>query len=298
MSEEASALGWSAIEALERGGFFEGLTHLWLPGNAMGQGALDSSTETLFARLEELDLSFNYLRDVGARALLSRLDGSALHTLSLAQNQLNEQVWLALMELETSHLRRLNLAHNRMGDRGARACLEFQRLSGLMHLDLGYNDIPSSGFEGGFEALSSLRSLGLAGNPMGDDGLYYLTRGEGFEGLERVDLSTTRCGVRGARALATSLHPRLTSLDLSSNGIGDDGAKALAHAPLTSLERLDLSGCEIGDEGATALARAPWGEGLLEMDLARNPISERGRGALFGSETLPLHIRARFAPLE
>ena len=98
---------------------------------------------------------------------------------------------------------------------------------------------------------SSLATLSLAGNSIGDE---------------------------GAKALAASVAASgsLVTLNLNSCGIGDEGAKALAAgvASSGSMAHLSLRLNSIGDEGAKALAEAVSVSGsmaALDLDLEWNP---------------------------
>jgi Ran GTPase-activating protein (RanGAP) involved in mRNA processing and transport len=126
-----------------------------------------------------------------------------------------------------------------------------------------------------------------------------LSRAEPLENLKVLDLSSTQLHARGVRALATSpTLGHLTRLILNYSRVGDEGIIALAARDQPSLRRLDLRSCGITVQGVRALAQAPWLGQLEGLDLSNNPLSEQGRRMLYEAETLPLHLRAKYKPIE
>jgi len=149
------------------------------------------------------------------------------------------------------------------------------------------------------EHSTTLRSLYLAGNPIGPRGVAALAGSPRLRALEYVDLSG--CGLGDEGAVALACHDGLTGLrllDLSANGIGDVGAAALAEwSGLARLSRLDLPGNGIGDSGAQALASSGHFARLRILTLQGNPLGPQGARALASAPfDRPLFNRVVAAP--
>jgi Leucine-rich repeat (LRR) protein len=84
------------------------------------------------------------------------------------------------------------------------------------------------------------------------EGVIFLSRQASL--VKKLDLSYSRIGGDGAKALASGNLAHLNSLNLSEIPIKDEGAQALASGNLTGLTYLDLSGTLIKDAGVKALA--------------------------------------------
>jgi uncharacterized protein (TIGR02996 family) len=165
--------------------------------------------------------------------------------------------------------------------------LRAEHFPALSELALGSTDTQEDGVRilaqnGG---LGLVRSLRLAGEPLGTDGCRQLARHApatlrlldlsrarvGFHGvlqllklrgLEELDLSRCPIGDVGCAELARSRQP-LRGLRLSAANIFDDGARRLAEAPFAStLELLDLRDNKLGAEAARVL-RARFGDRVL-----------------------------------
>ncbi len=250
-------------------------------------------------------------RDAGLRVLLSTAPSpDRFEALSLEGCGITAEGagFLAGCEYLTG-LRRLRLGRNVIGDEGARA-LAASRLTGLEELELDDSGLTAAGVRSltGAPFFPRLRSLHLAGNPLGEAGARVL-RQEPAGRLVELLLYEARLGDDGAGALAAApLLGRVTFLQLASNDIGPEGTKALAVSPhLGRLRRLRLEGnplgdagaealaawprlghldwlcledCGIGDRGALALASSPHAEGLRSLSLKHNRLGDGGRDAL------------------
>jgi uncharacterized protein (TIGR02996 family) len=118
------------------------LTELDLTGNMVdAEPAMELAASANLARLAWLSLSDNPIGPRGARALatspvLERLQGLVLRGAGLGDDGAR-----ALAEGRWPALRRLYLAHNRIGDAGARALAASPHLAGLDRLELANNPI-------------------------------------------------------------------------------------------------------------------------------------------------------------
>lgn len=151
-------------------------------------------------------------------------------------------VWISEALKKNTSLKQLEVVHNHLGDKGARALTDMIKINtSLESLDISGNSI---GFEGG-EAIalalnqnkkSSLKCLNLAFNHLGD---------------------------RGCKAIASAIDEKstLTTLTLEGNGIGD--ALAIALCRNKSLENLGLLENFITDTGCQYIATALRGKSSL-----------------------------------
>ena len=133
---------------------------------------------------------------------------------------------------------------------------------------------------------TSLSSLDLKGNPIGNEGANSLAQALRVNtSLSSLDLSRNFIGNKEANSLAQALrvNTSLSSLKLSGNSIGNEGANSLAQALTvnTSLSSLDLSMNSIGYGGANSLAQAlTVNTSLSSLDLSRNSIGYEGANSL------------------
>ncbi len=100
--------------------------------------------------------------------------------------------------------------------------------------------------------------------------------------LVHLDISNNRVTEVGLSALGRARLDNLTALTLRTIDLGDDrrGANLLVDAELPKLAVLDLHGCNLGDADVERLCRAPWLSHLVEVDLSRNHITEKGLARL------------------
>ena len=188
----------------------------------------------------KLDLSSNYIGDVGAAGLAEALKSNTTLTV-------------------------LKLSDNDIGDAGAAGLAEALKSDTTVTvLKLSYNDIGDAGAADLAEALNSntaVTVLKLCSNYIGDAGAASLAETlKSNTTLIVLNMSDNDIGDAGADDLAEALNSNttLTLLDLSSNNIGDAGAVGLAEAlkSNTTLTALDLSSNEIGDAVQKGLAEA------------------------------------------
>ena len=137
--------------------------------------------------------------------------------------------------------------------------------------------------------LSSLETLDLAGNGIGDEGAISLSQElPSLTSLQMLNLSRNIIGVEGAISLSQTLFSLslLQTLNLEDNRIEIEGAVALSRAlpHLSSFHTLNLAGNDIGDEGAVALSQAlPLLSSFHTLNLANNGMGIEGAVALSGA---------------
>uniref|UniRef100_A0A8C5FF52 T-complex-associated-testis-expressed 1 n=1 Tax=Gadus morhua TaxID=8049 RepID=A0A8C5FF52_GADMO len=193
-----------------------------------------------------------------ARALKSC---HTLKVLRLCQSKVEDERCriLALHLLDHPSLLELDLSHNLIGDRGARAIAKLLSRSRLEGLDLYDNEVAGPGGRAIAHALSrsaTLRSLNLRLNRLGDEGgravgQALLTN----RTLRRLHLGANEMGEASAAVLAQVLvqNDTLTSINLSCNSLGADGGKILEDAMShnNAVTEFDVRLTEVG-EGSEA----------------------------------------------
>ncbi|XP_076835418.1 NACHT, LRR and PYD domains-containing protein 12-like isoform X2 [Brachyhypopomus gauderio] len=178
----------------------------------------------------------------------------------------------ALRSNPSSHLRKLKLNYNKLGDSGVK------RLSAILKdphcklekLQLSTCSITDEGFVALASALRSnptshLRELNLSYNKPGDSGVKQLSAllEDPHCKLEKLQLYNCSIPEEGCAALASGLRSNpsshLRELNLNRNRPGDSGVKQLSvllEDPHCTLEILQLSYCSIKEEGCAVLASA------------------------------------------
>ena len=280
--------------------------------------------------VKTLDLSRSPLDDEGAKALAEMLGGTGAESSGTVNTTL-EHVDLSNCDIGpvgAQHLaqalcvntsvKTLKLSDNPLGDEGAKALAEMLGGNGaessgtvnttLEHVDLRLCHIGPVGTQHLAPALrvnTSVKTLKLSDNPIGDEGAKALAEmlgGNGAESsgtvnttLEHVDLSRCRIGPVGAQHLAQALcvNTSVKTLKLSNNYyLGDEEAKALAEmlggngaessgTVNTTLEHVYLSWCCIGPVGAQHLAQAlRVNTSVKTLYLSHNPLGDEGAKAL------------------
>lgn len=213
--------------------------------------------------LEELDLSHCFIKDEGAEALAGALERNThLTRLSLNGCDITDKGAKAIAEglAKNRGLNRLSLYSNRIGDEGAeRLAAALRSNTTLQGLTLDYNHISETGAHAIADAIRvhPLKSLGLGGNMLGDEGAVVVAEAGG--NLRSLTLFKNDISDTGAKAVAKHLFAagKLESLDISSNDIGTAGAVAMAQT-LPDSNMLSLLACNntMGGEGVLAFGKA------------------------------------------
>ena len=195
--------------------------------------------------------------------------------------------------LDMSSLTEVDLSSAKIRNVGAAVIsVVLEKNSSLTHLDLSFNafDGVASCLSKALKANSSVTSLNLGGNFVGEDGASSLSKAlKANSSLTNLNLSLNSIGDDGASSLSKALkaNSSLTSLNLSSTSIGDAGASSLSKAlkANSSLANLNLSINSIGDAGASSLSKALKANSFLtDLDLSDNSIGDAGASSL--SKTL------------
>uniref|UniRef100_A0A4W4F4U2 NACHT domain-containing protein n=1 Tax=Electrophorus electricus TaxID=8005 RepID=A0A4W4F4U2_ELEEL len=263
------------------------------------------------SHLRELNLNYNKPGDSGVKQLSALLEDPhcTLEKLDLVNCSITDEGCAALASAlrsnPSSHLRELNLNHNKPGDSGVKQLsalledphckLEKLELVNCSIADEGFNDLLIT--EEGCAALASalrsnpsshLRELNLNYNKPGDSGVKQLSAllEDPHCKLEKLDLSDCSITDEGCAALAAALRSNpsshLRELNLDYNKPGDSGVKqlsALLVDPHCKLEKLQLSDCRITDERCAALAsalRSNPSSHLRELNLNYNKPGDSG----------------------
>ncbi len=258
------------------------LRHLHISGARFPQASQESliSNFKLFAHLHSLDLSDIDQGVSLLSILLHRLPALAPNLSALYLRNIHAETSIVCVLANSStltNLTLLDLAHNNIRDRGAKAIAESPHLRHLRVLNLAGNAIGGPGLKAvaGSTNLEHLRTLHLASNFIGTNGVRALVESSHLRNITCLDLSDALLEEDSARILATSANlTRLTTLLLKKNLLGDGGAKAVAQSPhLTRLSTLDLNDNRIGKTGAEALAAASWRR-MRNLDLRCNVFTD------------------------
>jgi len=214
--------------------------------------------EELFPFVSHLDLSDCSIDDVFISQFCPRL-ASAERKLKLSVNPLAESGFRALLN-STDWIQELRLSNCDLGNESMHTLVTSKKLewTNLKVLDVSDNGITTEGardlsscIAGKDDApyLTGLRELNLSKNPLGSDGIELIVDGihrrseAGFPRLDALDLSETKCDVKGAVAAVS--RSSATNLVLYSNSLRSDGFRKLAgslRAGHPHIVTLDLAG--------------------------------------------------------
>lgn len=171
--------------------------------------------------------------------------------------------WLQALFTDNNLLKFVELAGNRISERGAKHIAEgLLKNTSINHIDLRSNNFGN----GGATALAPLL--------------------EGSKVLKTVLLGGNSIGNKGGAAIMRAIRQNkvLTVLDLKNNRLGDYAGAAVAETlgdAHTGLVELDLSGNKLGDAAAVAMGKQLEGaKRLRKLLLARNAIGDLGGVAL------------------
>jgi Ran GTPase-activating protein (RanGAP) involved in mRNA processing and transport len=174
--------------------------------------------------LKNLDVGGNNIGPEGVASLIRSLKVRAELTLFPMSQQHNWFTFKCVFGQGHESLESLELGYNPLGAKGTKILTDVAKfdLPKLETLKLGWCKLGVEGSRSISELLvmnSTLRSLDLRGNELGNDGAIILGRG-----LKSVGGSNPAAGAGGAA------QQQLKELDLGYNEIKDDGACAIAQA--------------------------------------------------------------------
>ena len=250
-------------------------------------------------QLRHIDLSGNNIRDVGACSVAGLLlVHTQMESLILACNDIGPSGGETLLRAVACNntVRTLELGsssginRNHVGPRcGPAVQALLQSNSCLQVLGLSGNGLgagPMTHIHDGLRRNTSLRTLDLSSNNLGNDGCALLVQSFDSCGLSYVNLARNKIGNAGAAVLASALQGDLLlqRLNLSENQVTARGAVLIADALLvnTTLEVLDLCQNALGKSGGVAIGNClqkNWALGSLS--LSNCDIASEGAAAVF-----------------
>ena len=273
---------------------------------AKGLKALVKAKKT--AAFTELDLGYNGLNseDFAALAAAPWLDG--VRALTVKYNDARVEGGRALLASPRLHaLERLDVGANEIGDEGLAALFANPAVTSLAHLECEGNGQPplvtveGAARLGAWPGATSLRTLNLAKNKLGDEGLAALLKGEHLAGLRALDVQYNDCTPKLAASLAgvdTPVRPR--AVNLSGNALGKAKFGAKPKAPKASRKSLWadarwLSECEWLNLYNTSLDADTFAQIVCAPALAKVRWLDLSSNYGLGSEALRFLIEAPLA---
>ncbi|XP_051763715.1 NACHT, LRR and PYD domains-containing protein 12-like isoform X4 [Ctenopharyngodon idella] len=259
---------------------------------AEGCAALTSALRSN-SLLRELDLTGNKIGDEGLMLLSDGLKDPhcKLETLRLSYCNITDESCAALTSAlrSNSHLRKLDLPDNKIGDEGLTLLSDglkdpHCKLEKLTLFDCNITAEGCAALASALRSNSHLRKVDLSENKIGDEGLMLLSDGlkDPHCKLEKLKLYDCNITDEGCAALTSALrsNSHLRELNLSDDKIGDGGLTLLSDGlqdPHCKLEKLTLYDCNITAEGCAALTSALRSNShLRELGLSQSKIGGRG----------------------
>jgi uncharacterized protein (TIGR02996 family) len=222
------------------------LRGLHLGGIELSTQAIRQLCDTSFTALAELGIVQGGL---GASEIEILANSHLVHQLKFLNLSGNSRMGGIGVEFlassrQFSHVRRLDVQGNHVGDSAVRALARAPRWSSLTQLNLGSCDVTGAGVE----AIASSPHCG---------------------GLEHLRLEANRIGVRSCKALAVSTTlANLACLDLAHCDLAPQGLSALVQNTNRLWRALNLShNSGISDESARMIAQSPSLVGLRLLNL-------------------------------
>lgn len=162
------------------------------------------------------------------------------------------------------NLKFLDISFSDLGAEGA--CHIVKNLKSLTSLNIAANKIGDKGAR--FIAdLRALTSLDIAANKIGDEGTYHIA--ENLKSLSFLNIDSNKISDEGARVIAENLKS-LIFLGIDNNQISAEGAPHLAEH-LRSLKSLSINSCKVGDDEAAKIL-----DFLKSFNISSNHVSPLG----------------------
>jgi Ran GTPase-activating protein (RanGAP) involved in mRNA processing and transport len=244
--------------------------------------------------IDHIDLSYNQITEIGAKALAKLIEKIPnLMSLNLQGNQIDiagaKEVALSVRKNQT--LEYINVSENNIQNEGALQLTEILFESKMLkELNLAENKISHDGIAG---IMSVLNWNNYTLEVLNIDAAYYSTIGQEIaihiakmlqtnKGITRLSLRKNALNCDGIYVITEHLldNKLLRSLDLSANKISFKGCEAIGKFLIGEncmLESLNLSGNKTGHYGAKAIALAlSKNRTLIHLDMTRNDIDDDG----------------------
>jgi len=292
-------IGEKGAEELARG--FKSVSAVWslnLNNNHIGDQGLQAIIKANH-RMQSLEVDNNNLTGEGMKSIGELKN---LYQLTVNNNHINSDGIAEILKLKTGllALEWLYIEHNDFDLQGVQDLAN----SGLLRLDIGYNNIGDEGAK----ILSKNRSiviLSIDGNHITDAGLANISDMDINQGYP-FTASDNQITAKGIRVFVDKLQShRLYSVDFSKNQLGDEGLSILTE--MLSLNKIDVSDNQITEKGIDDIvANLPYLDTLIaknnliknsgakklaglqikHLDLSNNQLDDEGATALAPNNTL------------
>lgn len=176
------------------------------------------------------------LTDQKLEALIQQgLFHQAVAEVELPGNQITAAGLKAILATPIRSLQVLNLYGNQIGDEGALALGQSEKVKGVNRLDVSNNGLTLEGIKALFGKDSKLTGpiwIDVSGNEIGDEGVSIILENTYIEHLEGLVLRRIGLTDAGAEALSkASERMKLQYLDVSGNNLTEAGRAALSNSP-------------------------------------------------------------------
>lgn len=205
-----------------------------------------------------------------AHRLARLLPEQAQFGLRLVASQESDRVVQGLRDQPWAHrLDTIALNRCRLSDRDLARGFTQGPFEGVHTLHLSSNMLGPPGAHVVGQTFRGLTQLSVGSNPLGDEGVEALMASEAAPSLRRLDVSATRLGGPGLRALCEGV-TQLEHLNLSNNGLGAHALEGLGHATCAHVASLDVSDNLMDERATRALVHQRWFARVQTLDAASN----------------------------